>query len=77
MKEELKGKLGWRGRVLTMPKKKRIVKPATTVEIQEMNDCFDIIVDDERFHFDQENNKKGLAKVFAKLGIKATYTEVY
>jgi len=48
-----------------------------TVEIEEVCDGFAIIVDGVRFSFDQEEDKKGLIKVFKKLGITATYEEVY
>ena len=47
------------------------------VLIEEMSDAFAITIDGERFYFDQEEDKKGLLKVFKKLGIKAKYEEVY
>ena len=53
------------------------MKHKPTVEIEEVCDGFAIIVDGVRFSFDQEEDKKGLIKVFKKLGITATYEEVY
>lgn len=45
--------------------------------VQEEYDGFGIVVDGKRFWFSQEEDKKGLVKVFKKLGFKAKYEEVY
>lgn len=38
---------------------------------------FSILIDKDRFYFSQEEDYKGLIKVFEKLGFKAKYKEVY
>jgi NTP pyrophosphatase (non-canonical NTP hydrolase) len=47
------------------------------IHIEECYDCFNIIVDGVRYHFDQEDNREALVDVFAQLGFDATYEEVY
>lgn len=51
-----------------------------TIRIEDTYDSFDIVVIDgdkeKRFHFDQEDDHKGLVKVFKALGFKAKWEEV-
>lgn len=51
------------------------------VRIEEYYDGFAIIVDDgikeQRFGFDQEDDKRGLLDVFEVIGIEAEYEEAY
>lgn len=47
-----------------------------TVVINQYNDGFNINIDGEDFHYDQEDTAEVLVKVFKKLGITATYQEV-
>jgi len=46
------------------------------VQIEDLYDGFVIIVDDERFVFDQEDTREKLVDVFEKLGFTADYEEV-
>lgn len=46
------------------------------VQIEDMNDGFAIIIDNERFEFDQEDTREKLVDVFEKLGLTAEYEEV-
>lgn len=48
-----------------------------TVKVLEEYDGFVIMVDEQYFRFDQEDTKEDLIKVFAALGIEASYEEVY
>lgn len=47
------------------------------IEINDYYDGFDIVIDGERFSFDQEDTREKLVDVFNKLGYYPTYEEVY
>jgi len=51
------------------------------VKILDSYDGFDILVEQDgskfQWHFDQEDTRENLVKVFEKLGIEASYKEVY
>lgn len=53
-----------------------------TIRIEEACDSFTIVIVhedglEERFHFDQEDDKTSLVDVFEKLGFKTKYEEAY